>query len=116
MNDQNDRSRENLKADLDSRLQGMNERLGRNSDPAEKERSRKSSSRGMALAMRVASEFVSAILVGAAIGYGIDWMLGSTPWVMILFLLLGFAAGVLNVMRSAEDFSKPHNADGNEGS
>ena len=62
----------------------------------------------MALALRVASEFVSAILVGAAIGYGIDWLLGSSPWVMILFLLLGFAAGVLNVMRSADEFSKPY--------
>lgn len=102
------------KTDLDDRLKDMNERLGRNIDPEVKERSRRRNSQGMALALRVASEFVSAILVGAAIGYGIDWLLGSSPWVMILFLLLGFAAGVLNVMRSAGEFSTPHDA-GNEG-
>jgi len=31
----------------------------------------------------------------------LDWALGISPWGMIVFLLLGFAAGVLNVMRAA---------------
>jgi ATP synthase protein I len=42
---------------------------------------------------------VGAVLVGAAIGYGLDNMLGSKPWLLLLFFVLGFAAGVLNVMR-----------------
>ena len=42
-----------------------------------------------------------AVLVGAAIGWLIDRGLGISPWGMIVFLLLGFAAGVLNVMRAA---------------
>jgi ATP synthase protein I len=40
-------------------------------------------------------------VVGAGIGGLIDRWLGVSPWGLIVFLLLGFAAGVLNVMRSA---------------
>ena len=40
-------------------------------------------------------------MVGAGIGWLLDRWLGISPWGLIVFLLLGFAAGVLNVMRSA---------------
>ena len=40
-------------------------------------------------------------MVGAGLGWLIDRWLGISPWGLIVFLLLGFAAGVLNVMRSA---------------
>jgi ATP synthase protein I len=40
-------------------------------------------------------------VVGAGLGWLIDRWLGVSPWGLIVFLLLGFAAGVLNVMRSA---------------
>ncbi len=63
---------------------------------------RRSDNRGFALGYRLASEFVAGILVGAAIGWGLDALAGTTPWGMIGFLLLGFAAGVVNVIRSAE--------------
>jgi ATP synthase protein I len=39
--------------------------------------------------------------VGAAIGWALDYWLRISPWGMIVFVLLGFAAGVLNVMRVA---------------
>jgi ATP synthase protein I len=57
--------------------------------------------RGMAMALRLGSELVAGVIVGFVIGYGIDHFLGTTPWGMIVFLFLGFAAGTLNVMRSA---------------
>ena len=63
---------------------------------------RRSDTRGFSLGIRLAGEFVAAIVVGAAIGWGLDWLAGTTPWGMIGFLLLGFAAGVVNIMRSAE--------------
>jgi ATP synthase protein I len=44
---------------------------------------------------------VAGVLVGAAIGWLLDRLLGISPWGLIVFLLLGFVAGVLNVMRSA---------------
>jgi F0F1-type ATP synthase assembly protein I len=55
---------------------------------------------GMAMAMRAGGEFVAAILVGAAIGLGLDWALHTRPAFTILFFLLGVAAGVWNVIRA----------------
>ena len=59
----------------------------------------------MGRAFRFAAEFVAAIIAGGLIGYGIDWLAGTTPWAMIVLLLLGFAAGVLNVMRAAAEMN-----------
>jgi ATP synthase protein I len=42
-----------------------------------------------------------ATMVGALIGYGLDKLLGTEPWLLILFLLFGGAAGCLNVYRAA---------------
>jgi ATP synthase protein I len=56
---------------------------------------------GMALALRLGSEFAAAVLVGAAIGWFLDGFAGSSPWGLIVFLMLGFAAGVLNILRSS---------------
>jgi ATP synthase protein I len=55
----------------------------------------------IARGFRLSTELVAAVLVGAAIGWMLDRWLGISPWGMIVFLLLGFAAGVLNVMRAA---------------
>ena len=55
----------------------------------------------IARGFRLSTELVAGVLVGAAIGWVLDRWLGISPWGMIVFLLLGFAAGVLNVMRAA---------------
>ncbi|MBB3949623.1 AtpZ/AtpI family protein [Aureimonas jatrophae] len=57
--------------------------------------------KGMAEGFKIASEFIAGIVVGAVIGYGIDQLFGTTPFGLIVFLLFGFAAGVLNVVRTA---------------
>ncbi|KKC32488.1 AtpZ/AtpI family protein [Devosia psychrophila] len=54
---------------------------------------------GMARGMRIGTEFIAAILVGAVIGYLIDLGLGSSPWGLLIMLMVGFAAGILNVTR-----------------
>jgi ATP synthase protein I len=56
---------------------------------------------GYAQAVKFASEFVAGVLVGAAIGWGLDRVAGTSPFGLIGFLLLGFCAGVLNVVRAA---------------
>jgi len=66
-----------------------------------------SSMAGIGAALRLSTEFVSGVLVGGLLGYLFDWWLGTTPWGMIVFLLLGFAAGVLNVLRSAGLIQQP---------
>ncbi|MBI3701763.1 MAG: AtpZ/AtpI family protein [Afipia sp.] len=55
----------------------------------------------MARGLRLSSELVVGVLVGALMGWGLDKLLSTSPWGMIVFLLLGFAAGVRNVVRSA---------------
>jgi ATP synthase protein I len=49
----------------------------------------------------LSAELVAGVLVGTGIGWLLDRWLGSSPWGMVVFLLLGFAAGVFNVMRAA---------------
>ncbi len=56
---------------------------------------------GFARGFRLSSELVAGVLVGAALGWLIDKGLGTLPWGMFVFALLGFTAGVLNVMRQA---------------
>ncbi|MDF1792524.1 MAG: AtpZ/AtpI family protein [Thalassobaculaceae bacterium] len=55
----------------------------------------------MGLAFRVGVELVAGVVVGAAIGYGLDRWLGTSPWMLILFFFLGAAGGMMNVYRAA---------------
>ena len=68
----------------------------------EAEQGRQSDMSGMSRGFRLASEFAAAIIVGAGLGYLIDMVLPTRPWGMVVLLLLGFAAGVLNVVRAAK--------------
>jgi ATP synthase protein I len=54
----------------------------------------------MARGLRLSSEFVIGVLVGAVLGWFLDRMLGITPWGLIAFVLLGFVASVLNLVRA----------------
>jgi ATP synthase protein I len=92
-------------AALSARLQRLGERLGQHypDRPSENDRGQGASSDPSALArgLRLSAEFVAGILVGAAVGWLLDRWLGTSPWGMIVLLLFGFAAGVLNMMRAA---------------
>ena len=61
---------------------------------------------GMARGMRIGTEFIAAILVGAAIGYAIDLGLGTSPWGLLIMFMVGFAAGILNVTRVVTAMNK----------
>jgi ATP synthase protein I len=91
-------------AALSARLKRLGERLGRHpSRPVDESPGASSATDPSALArgFRLSTELVAGVLVGAALGWLIDRWLGISPWGMIVLLLLGFAAGVLNVMRAA---------------
>ena len=67
---------------------------------AETERERRPGTmQGLAEGLKLGSEFVAGVVVGAAIGYGIDRLAGTLPFGLIVFLMIGFAAGVRNVLR-----------------
>jgi ATP synthase protein I len=92
-------------AALSARLRRLGEQLGR-VQPGRRAESSPDQPAGsdpsaMARGFRLSTELVAGVLVGAAFGWGLDYLLGISPWGMIVFLLLGFAAGVLNVMRAA---------------
>ena len=98
-------------AALSARLQRLNEGLARHravetSDDASEDRTAATAS-GYAKGFRLSSELVAGVLVGAGIGWLFDHWLRTTPWGLMIFLLLGFAAGVLNVMRSAGVVTSP---------
>ena len=67
---------------------------------------------GVALGLQAGGEFVAAIILGGAIGWGLDWLLGTRPWLLIVFFLLGTVAGVKNVIRVAS----PKGRDGDRNS
>lgn len=58
------------------------------------------------MAWRMVIELVSGLGIGFGIGYGLDVLIGTKPWLMLLFTLLGLAAGVRVMMRSAADMAK----------
>lgn len=55
------------------------------------------------MAWRLVIELVAGLGIGFGIGYGLDIYLGTLPWLLIVFTLLGFIAGVRTMMRSAEE-------------
>jgi ATP synthase protein I len=92
-------------AAFSARLRTLGTQLGKagKGKPAEAPSGGKSGSDPSAIArgFRLSTELVAGVIVGAGIGWVLDRLLGISPWGMIVFLLLGFAAGVLNVMRAA---------------
>ena len=60
----------------------------------------------MGAGMRIAVELVAAVLVGTGIGIALDKWLGTQPWMLILFFLLGCAAACRNVYRSAQEIER----------
>ena len=55
----------------------------------------------MALGFRLSSELIAGVIVGGLMGWGFDHLLSTSPFGLIVFVLLGFVAGVVNVVRSA---------------
>jgi ATP synthase protein I len=53
----------------------------------------------LSLALRIGVELVASLIVGVGIGLLLDKWLGTTPWLLLLFFLLGSAAGMMSVFR-----------------
>ena len=98
-------SRATADTDLSARLRQLETKLDRKRDsaPAQDRRFEESSSGPSALgrAFRMSTEFVAGIIAGGGLGWVLDRWLGTSPWGLIVFLMLGFAAGTFNVVRAA---------------
>jgi ATP synthase protein I len=85
---------------FDARLRSARIRRGLEAVPAKGAKAdRGADPSALSIGLRVGIELVSALVVGVAIGYGLDWLLGTKPIFIAVFVLLGGAAGVLNVWR-----------------
>ena len=69
-------------------------------DPSEKE------SPGAKKSAHAGSEFLASVFAGAFIGYGIDWYFNTTPWAMIVFIIMGFVSGVFRANAAMKNTDK----------
>jgi ATP synthase protein I len=65
----------------------------------------------MAYGMRMVSELVAAVLVGGIIGYALDYVLGTGRLLFLGFLILGFVAGIVNLLRTQRKLQAEINAE-----
>jgi ATP synthase protein I len=90
---------------LQARLKALDARIGEAASArpkAEEAQSRRTSDSGaLGQAFRLSAEFVSGVAAGGILGWLVDRLFGSAPWGLIVCLLLGFCAGMLNLMRAA---------------
>ena len=102
-------------AALEKRLENLGAALRRVDEEKASAQSLPPARKGFTHAMRVGlnavSEFIGAVLVGCFVGWQVDTWLGTAPWVMILLLGFGVAAGFYNVYRVAKP--KGLSGDGN---
>ena len=66
--------------------------------------------RAASIAWRMVTELVVGVFIGAAIGWGIDRVAGTLPLFLIVFGILGFAAGVKTMLRSAAEIQRKQEA------
>ena len=93
---------------LKERLQDLERRLdpegGKPEGLSEEERERRSTALGKAL--RLSTELLAGVFGGAVIGWLLDRWLGTLPLFLMVFLILGMAAGILNAVRGAREMNK----------
>ena len=75
------------------------ERLAKTSENIEKR------GNSIGLAFRLSTELVSGIVVGSIMGWSLDKWLGSQPWFFLIFFILGIAAGIINVIKTAKNMN-----------
>ena len=67
--------------------------------------------RGLSIAFRLGTELTVAVMIGAVMGYALDRYFDSKPWLLALGVILGGAAGSLNVYRVSKEITAQNNKD-----
>jgi ATP synthase protein I len=81
------------------RLETQIERKRPQAAPDPSTRPRNSGPSSLGQAMTISTEFVAGVIAGGILGWIADHVFGTKPWGLIVLLMLGFVAGVYNVMR-----------------
>jgi ATP synthase protein I len=95
------------------RSDAIGKRLGEaKSRRAPVDRSAENRARGEAFAkaFRFVAELLVGVGVGGFIGWALDRQLGTGPWLLVVFVIFGFAAGLTSVIRSAQEEQKKQQA------
>jgi len=87
-----------LQSRLDAARRAEDERLARDHAPLRDQ--------GRSVGMQVASTMVGYPLGGIVVGWGLDSVFGTRPWIMIVLMFLAFAGACLQVVRGNNDASK----------
>ena len=87
------------------RLRQLEARLGEKAAEAPVSRGEEHFSQAN-MAWRMVIELVAGLGIGFGIGFGLDALFGTTPLLMVVFVLLGLAAGVKTMMRTANEIGK----------
>ena len=69
-------------------------------------KNKKTNSSSLGSAFKISTEFVASVVVGSIIGFILDNLFGTKPWLIIIFFIIGVIAGMLNVIRSAKLMQK----------
>jgi len=88
---------------ISDRLRKLEDRLKTAHTSRAEPPSRRSEYTQSSLAWRMVTELVAGMGLGVGIGYGLDSLFGTMPLFLMLFAILGFAAGVRTMMRTADD-------------
>lgn len=84
--------------DLGSRIAKVRQKVGL--DEGSKASGEPPPSGELGAAWRISIEIVVALALSTALGWALDRWFGTTPWLMLVFLFLGAAAGINNAVRA----------------
>jgi ATP synthase protein I len=87
------------KAPEDERLSDLKQRLDEIQQRSDKAGPDPTDTMAAGFALRAITEILVALAVCTIAGYYLDRYFGTTPWIMIILMPIGQAAGVWNVMR-----------------
>ncbi len=94
MNDRRDNN------DFEQRLAAAQKVAGLNQPGGTARSNAGSAQRAVNLAMRLGVELVAAMLIAVAIGWGLDRLFHTKPWLMVAMVPVGMAAGLRNLLRA----------------
>ncbi len=79
-------------------------------EPVDRSAENRARGEAFAKAFRFVAELLVGVGVGGFIGWALDRQLGTGPWLLVLFVVLGFAAGMMTVIRTAQEEQRKQQA------
>ena len=69
-------------------------------------KNKSSNTASLGKALKISTELIAAVAVGTTIGFILDNWFDTRPWLTVSFFIMGVAAGILNVIKSAKNMQK----------